>query len=376
MIWNLTKTEKDKAQITIYGPIQDFSSFFSSSGTSPQKVMQDLDELSRAKGITIRINSGGGSAFAGLAIFELIRAHGAAVTVRIDGVAASAASIIAMAGDKIVMGTGAMMMIHNPWTRAEGNAKELREAADMLDRVGESLVNVYTARTGKSRDELKAMLDQSTWMTADEAVANGFADEVDRKTKVAASIQGGFAVFNGQRFALDCFASLPDLPVLSDEAEPEPDAAVPDDSAPAALTPPPQKQTKESDDDLEIKNLRELRAKFPEFCNQIVTQAQADERSRLQAIDEIASTVPQAMVAKAKYEEPMTAQELALAALRADAAAGKTFTQARADELGKGSDNVPPAAPPSNEQEVEAAAIDKIAAFANQNQNRKGEVRG
>src|SRR5690606_13653695 len=125
-IWNLTKAEKDKAQVTIYGPIKDFSSFFSSGGASPDQIMRDLDELQNSKEIMIRINSGGGSAFAGFAIFELIRAHGGKVTTVIDGVAASAASIIAMAGDRIIMGTGAMMMVHNPWTRVEGESKDLR----------------------------------------------------------------------------------------------------------------------------------------------------------------------------------------------------------------------------------------------------------
>jgi ATP-dependent Clp protease, protease subunit len=334
MIWNLTKTEKDKAQVTIYGPIKDFSSWFG-GGVSPQKVMQDLDELANAKELTIRINSGGGSAFAGMAIFELLRSHGGNITVRIDGVAASAASVIAMAGDKIIMGTGAMMMVHNPWSEVRGESKQLRQAADLLDRAGESLINVYQARTGKSREELKAMMDNTTWMTAEEAVAAGFADEVDKKFKVSASIQGDSAVFNEQRFELGIFAEAPQLPVITATPEtPEPLHQEPQNK----FEQPAAQENEESDT---VKDLAELQAKHPEIYQAAIKAGADQERTRIKSIDEIANTIAADLVAKAKYETPITAEALAFQALKADAAKGTQHIQDRQQEL-QGNGDVAP----------------------------------
>lgn len=364
MIFNLTKTEKDKAQITIYGPIKDFSSWFSSGGYSPDRLMQDLDELQNAKEITVRINSGGGSAFAGMAIFELLRAHGGKIVTRIDGVAASAASIIAMAGDRIIMGTGAMMMVHNPWTRVEGEAKDLRDAADMLDRAGESLINVYAARTKKSREELKAALDKTTWMTAAEATALGFADEIDQKFAVSASISGDNVVFNEQTFSAGIFAMMPPLtitPAAATHSAP-PIAPEPSPEPPAQTSTKPQQP--EGDDT--VKDLAELQAKHPDIYQAAIQAGAEQERARMKSIDEIAATVADDMVAKAKYETPITAAELAFLALKADSGKGIKHIQDRQQELEPNAGVKPGAQPEGGDKAAaEAAMIDLIAAAAN-----------
>jgi ATP-dependent Clp endopeptidase proteolytic subunit ClpP len=368
MIFNLTKTEKDKAQITIYGPIKDFSSWFSSGGYSPDRLMQDLDELQSAKEITVRINSGGGSAFAGMAIFELLRAHGAKITTRIDGVAASAASIIAMAGDRIIMGTGAMMMVHNPWMRVEGEAKDMRAAADVLDRVGESLINVYASRTKKSREELKSALDKTTWMTAEESLTMGFADEIDKKFAVSASVSGGNVVFNDQTFSAGIFAMLPPLPATPTAATPSDPPAVPEPPAQASTETP---QQPEGDDT--VKDLAELQAKHPDIYQAAVQAGAEQERARMKSIDEIANTVADDMVAKAKYESPITAAELAFQALKADVGKGIKHIQDRQQELEPNAGVKPGAQPEGGEDKAaaEAAVIDMIAASANKGREAK-----
>jgi ATP-dependent Clp protease, protease subunit len=368
MVWNLTKTEKDKAQVTIYGPIKDFSSFFS-GGVSPQKVMQDLDELANAKEITVRINSGGGSAFAGLAIFELLRAHGAKIITRNDGLAASAASIILMAGDEIIMGTGSMVMAHNPWTEVRGESKDLRQAADLLDRVGESLINVYTSRTKKSREELKAMMDNTTWMTAEEAVSAGFADKIDQKFTVAAAyIHGDSAVVNDQQFSLGIFSMAPPLPVAS--TPPKPTTPKEPEEPPIAPYSTPNSQNHEEDEP--VKDLSELQAKHPEIYQAAIQAGAEQERVRIKSIDEIAATVSDELVAKAKYDTPISAAELALQALKADAGKGTKHIADRTSELEPNAD-VKPGAQSSDEEkkQQEAANIDMIAAAANQIHGRK-----
>ena len=146
-------------------------------GVQAKDFIRDLGAVS-AKVLNVEINSPGGDVFAGLAIYNALRASGKEIVVKVMGVAASAASLIAMAGDKIVMPKNTFMMVHNPWSFAIGNAEELRETADTLDKIGDSLLKTYVARTGKSEDEIKPLLAKDTWLTADEALEMGFATEV------------------------------------------------------------------------------------------------------------------------------------------------------------------------------------------------------
>ncbi len=126
--------------------------------------------------IVVHINSEGGDMFAGIAIYNLLSSHPGEVECVVEGLAASSASIVAMAG-KTTMRSGAMMMIHNPWAMVAGDADAMRAAAEMLDKSKDALVDIYQEKTGKSLDELKALLAAETWMTAAEAVDAGFADE-------------------------------------------------------------------------------------------------------------------------------------------------------------------------------------------------------
>ena len=138
--------------------------------------------LAQCRNVTVRINSPGGDVMAGAEIYSALREHSmngrGRVKVIVTALAASAASVIAMAGDEILMSPTAYMMIHNPWTMAAGDAKEMRKAAKTLDVITEGLINAYQIRTGKSRDELKRMLEAETWMSAATCVEEGFADGV------------------------------------------------------------------------------------------------------------------------------------------------------------------------------------------------------
>lgn len=147
------------------------------------------DELKKHTGdLTVSLNSGGGDVFAGVSMYNALRGYDGTVIVRVDGLAASIASIIAMAGDKIIMSPGSMMMIHKPWTLAVGNSAELDKVKDVLNSIEQSMLPIYTARTGKSEEEISALLESETWMTAEQAVEMGFADElVEAKEKVSYS---------------------------------------------------------------------------------------------------------------------------------------------------------------------------------------------
>lgn len=134
--------------------------------------------LARCKDVTVFINSPGGDVFAGCEIYTMLREHPYTVTVKVSGIAASAASIIAMGGDRVLMSPVGHMMVHYPWTIAIGNAKEMDYTATVLREIGEGIIAAYMSKTGKTRDEISAILDAETYMNASHCVAEGFADGI------------------------------------------------------------------------------------------------------------------------------------------------------------------------------------------------------
>lgn len=171
--YRFAKNEAGSSELYLEGVIASESWY--DDEFSPKQFREELDKHQGA--ITVRINSPGGDVFAGMQIYNMLKDRNGDVTVIVDALAASAASFIAMAGDKIVMNTGSMMMIHKASTIAWGNEDEMQEVIEMLRKTDDSIVSVYAARTGKSTDEIKQLLKDETWMTADEAVEMGFADE-------------------------------------------------------------------------------------------------------------------------------------------------------------------------------------------------------
>ena len=148
-----------------------------------------VDELSKAEGdLEVHINSGGGSVSQGIAIYNAIKQYDGQVVVYVDGLAASIASIIAIAGDKLIMAEGSLMMVHEVWTQLAGNASDLRKEAEVLDKHTNTILDIYEANTPLSRDEIKQMLAAETWLTAEEALELGIADEIAGEAKLAASI--------------------------------------------------------------------------------------------------------------------------------------------------------------------------------------------
>ncbi len=137
------------------------------------------DELTKGEGdITVWINSPGGDCIAAAQIYNMLLDYKGSVTVKIDGIAASAASVIAMAGTRVIMSPVSMLMIHNPMTMASGDTSEMEKAISMLSEIKESIINAYERKTGLSRAKLSRLMDAETWMDAGKAVELGFADEI------------------------------------------------------------------------------------------------------------------------------------------------------------------------------------------------------
>lgn len=157
-------------------------------GISARQFARDLAALGDVSQINLRIHSGGGDVMDGTAMYNILRGHSARVEVYIDGMAASMASVVAMAGDVIYMPANSMMMIHKPWGGQVGDADDMREYADLLDKVEGTLIQAYARKSGKSVDEIAALLKVTTWMDGNEAVAAGFADQVLEPIKAAAQL--------------------------------------------------------------------------------------------------------------------------------------------------------------------------------------------
>lgn len=163
------------------------------------------DELFSGNGpVTIYLNSPGGDCFAASQIYTMLMDYKGPVTVKIDGIAASAASVIAMAGTDVLMAPTAMMMIHNPATIAFGDHKDMEKAIDMLDEVKNSIINAYELKTSQSRKTLSKMMDEETWMNAMKAIELGFADGlIEDQKKMPGSEAYSFSASNAERVLIN-----------------------------------------------------------------------------------------------------------------------------------------------------------------------------
>ena len=172
--WNWIKNEADERTLFLNGVISEETWW--GDEVTPKMFKDDL--LSGTGNITVWINSPGGDVFAAAQIYNMLMEYTGQVTVKIDGLAASAASVIAMAGGEVHMSPVSMLMIHNPATIAIGDAVEMQKAKAMLDEVKESIINAYELKSGLSRTKLAHMMDAETWMNANTAVEMGFADKI------------------------------------------------------------------------------------------------------------------------------------------------------------------------------------------------------
>ena len=175
--WNWTVTDNDEKMeriLTLSGVIAE-ESWFDDEVTP--KIFRD-DLMSGEGDITVWINSPGGDCIAAAQIYNMLLEYKGNVTIKIDGIAASAASVVAMAGNKVIMSPVSMLMIHNPMTMAAGDTTEMKKAISMLTEVKESIINAYELKTGMSRDKIAKLMDAETWMDANKAVELGFADEI------------------------------------------------------------------------------------------------------------------------------------------------------------------------------------------------------
>ena len=233
-MWEIRAAAQGEAiDLYIYGDVEGdsydwWNDEVIESETSANHFREELAKYPNAAEINVYINSNGGSVFEGTAIYNQLRRHPAKKTVYIDGFACSIASVIAMAGDEVVMPKNALMMIHNPWMYTYGNAAELRKAADDLDTIAKGARQAYLTKAGEKLDEerLAEMMDAETWLTAEECLNLGLADryaEKDADLSLAAGILQKANLQLEQRIKINQSLQK-QLKNLQEEKEPAPQA--------------------------------------------------------------------------------------------------------------------------------------------------------
>ncbi|MED0672042.1 Clp protease ClpP [Aneurinibacillus aneurinilyticus] len=184
--WEFKNKTDDEADLYLYIEIASWGGGYYAH--SAKSFKQELDNLGDIQTLNVFVNSPGGDVFEGVAIYNMLKRHKAHVNVHIDGLAASIASVIAMAADTIYMPSNAMMMIHNAWMFTAGDSNDLREAADMLDKVNTSIRQSYLDKAGDAitEEDLTALMDKESWLTAQECYDYGLCDVVGEAKQIAA----------------------------------------------------------------------------------------------------------------------------------------------------------------------------------------------
>jgi ATP-dependent Clp endopeptidase proteolytic subunit ClpP len=328
------------------------------------EFLKDLEQLQGKDKVTVHINSVGGDFYAGLAIYNRLRSMNISVTTINDGLAASAGSIIFMAGDKgqRKVHAGSNLMIHSVLCFFFGyyNVGDLKTSIKTMEAHNKAAIAAYCEATGLDQETVKAAMSKDTYMTGQEAVDAGWADEVITAEGVAPiaklSPDKSRLMVNGHSVAACLFGNLPDgIPEMTAEeyaalstpesgTEPHTDSGKPAPQARNINTPENGGKT------MEIKTPEELRNAFPELVAQVETAARAEgataERNRIQEIESVQAAIGNAqLINDAKYgEKPMNAQELAFAAMKAQAAAGASVVNAlNTDAKASGAAAVTPA---------------------------------
>lgn len=299
--FTMAQDQNAPARLDLFGTV---GGGFWEDGFDDVSFAEAMNGVGEFQPLDIYINSPGGSVFAAISIYNIIARHKGAVTVHVLGIAASAATIItSVPNGRVIMPLGSMMLVH-PVRAATGSstAEQLQEAGKNLEKVRDSVIDIYEQKTGLERERLLAMMQKESYLTAGEAVELGFADEVDRNAVVENIISDGVCTINGLKVSASLF-----------------------DAAPKGFI----KQEVKMD-------LENLAKEYPELVEEIRAKAYAkgadDERARILAIEEIATPGHDELVQSAKLDGTMNAEKLAVAILKADKARNANMLQARAND--------------------------------------------
>lgn len=306
--YKVTMAADDKpARLDLFGTV---GGGFWEDGFDEKTFAEAMKDVKDDQALDVYVNSPGGSVFAGLAILNLLKKRKGCVCIYVIGLAASAATLITSAPNaKVIMTTGSMMMVHLPSSNAYGNKEELRKTADVLEKIEQSIKSVYAEKTKLDEKEIAKMIENETWMTAEEAVEKGFADEVDSSIEIENSVTDKFVMFNGVSSPISLFKNAP-KEIFNKFVE---------------LSKQKNTILNKKEDTM---TLEEMKAQYPELCAQIANEAKAAgvkegseaERVRIKSIEDMAMPGYESIVNKAKFETGMTAEQMAVEMVKAEKA--------------------------------------------------------
>ena len=311
--WNLVKNDEEKtAELILYGSIGSDEYW---DDISDKVFKQDIENLGDVENITLHINSPGGSVFSAVAIANTLKNHKAKVTANIDGLAASAATIITSACDTVRMPKNALFMIHNPITFAYGNNQEMQKTVEMLDKVKNSIIETYLNKTKTDKETLSELMDNETWMSAEEAKEYGFVDEI-LDENVEKEVIENKLIINNMAFDISRFKNF------KEKKNREPrviNISVNSTGSPEEIADKFRNilnSTENQKNEGGNMTLEELKNKFPELYNQVFDEGKeagiTKERERMREIDNLDVSNYSELVENAKYNEPVEASVLAV----------------------------------------------------------------
>lgn len=317
--WNIAKDEKKKkCSISLFGYVGGSKEW--NDGFNEKDFLNEMSEIPEDCDLDISINSFGGSVYTALSIYSMLKKRCGAINIRIDGAAMSAATIISSVPNaKVTMPKGSMMMIHKVSTAVAGNVDDLRKAANDMEKLENNIIDIYVNKTKKKCEEIREYVNAETYFTAQEAVEFGLADELDETTEVSNFADGDFVSLNGQRVEAKKFGIKLEA---FNRAEP---------SATAIPTNPVNKKERKP------MTLEQLKAECPELVeairNEAINEGAKNERARIAAIEDVAIAGFEDLVKNAKFgEEVMTAEQLAVAILKADKERKNSMLENRAED--------------------------------------------
>lgn len=346
VFWTFRKAVRNEAGaapaagLYLYGEISQRSSW-NGDEVTPKAFLRELQQaVQGADSLEVHLNSGGGDVFAARGIAAMLKGCGRKTKCCIEGLCASAATLIACACDEVEAQAGSLYMIH-PVKMAAAEpqtAEEMRKNAGIADRLNEGIVDTYVAKCRRPRDEVKGWMDAESWWTAEEAMENGFVDAVAGGPEAVVENRGGKLFVN--RVEAGIAVSAAPKFVQDRAGRPERIANTP-------------AETGKENEEMEITNVEELRAAYPALVSRVENdarqQAVAEERSRMQDIDGVAGLFGAELVNSAKYTEPCTAQELTYRAAVQAAQQGRSFAaQVQTDAQDGGVNGVQGDVPPTD----------------------------
>ncbi len=383
--WNVASVSEDEGEIILYGDVMSQWPIHWWTGEpepglyiTPEGFMEDLAAVKNKAHITVKLNSCGGDLYTGIAIHNALKTLSGNVNVVVEGIAASAASVIMCAGDTVTVYPGSLIMIHGVsvmlWDSL--NIQDMKQLIKGMDASEKAVAEIYDAKTGLGVDTLRNMMTKETWMTGREALDKGFADalkEDEEEPSMSMSADRKVLYVNGVGHNVEGLHNIPGSIPIQKSAKPA--------RRPAANMRPTNKAAK-TEGGKHHMTLEELRAQEPELVSQIeqearnaaqtqTTDAVTAERRRLADIDSIAASIPdQQLVHDAKYgDKPCTAQELCFRVMQQSAASGQQFLKNyTADGAASGAAKVgaaPNGGTPATKEEQDAADIQAVVAAYN-----------